>query len=423
MKWMAISVLVLVVSQQANAQDSPAHRIDVVRLLIDSLTQQTKQLTNVIDSLRRNDRAMFVRTTGPMPYMEYGPGDDRLGGAKMTYLDSNILMRVVDSTVTDYVVQLSAAHRGFVLKSNVRPDTLTTPAPYHLSSSWRVYGNATHDFISVQLDERLPYRSQHTSNPSGITIDLFGVTSNTNWITQTGTAIEITDVWYEQLEDDVLRMHIRLKNRQHWGHYIHYDSLTRRLMVMVKRQPSKLRLRHLQVAIDAGHGGANTGAMGTRTRVLEKEYTLGYAKQLQQYLKRKGVNTYMTRETDTDISMIDRALQLRKADPHVLLSLHFNSSANTSVHGTSTYYRYIGFRPLSQAILACMLQTGLANYGNIGSFNFALSGPMEYPNCLVEIAFLSNEADEQKIADPKFAKRVAKQIHRGLKKWARESRN
>ena len=37
------------------------------------------------------------RTTGPLPYLEYGQGDDRLGGAKMTYLDTNVLLKITDS--------------------------------------------------------------------------------------------------------------------------------------------------------------------------------------------------------------------------------------------------------------------------------------------------------------------------------------
>ncbi|MBD0298181.1 MAG: hypothetical protein ICV84_23790, partial [Flavisolibacter sp.] len=40
----------------------------------------------------------YGRTTGRLPYLEYGLGGDRLGGAKMTYLDTGILSKVVDST-------------------------------------------------------------------------------------------------------------------------------------------------------------------------------------------------------------------------------------------------------------------------------------------------------------------------------------
>jgi hypothetical protein len=39
-------------------------------------------------------------------------GEDRLGGAKMGFLDSNILLRVVDSSGTDYKVMLSANHHA-----------------------------------------------------------------------------------------------------------------------------------------------------------------------------------------------------------------------------------------------------------------------------------------------------------------------
>jgi N-acetylmuramoyl-L-alanine amidase len=46
-----------------------------------------------------------------------------------------------------------------------------------------------------------------------------------------------------------------------------------------------------------------------------------------------------------------------------------------------------------------------------------LSGPAEYPNCLVEVAFLSNAGDEKKIANEKFQGQVAKKITKGLENW------
>ena len=365
------------------------------------------------------DSTFFVRTTGPMPFMEYGPGDDRLGGAKMTYLDSNLLLKVVDSFNTDYKVQLSHTRTAFISKASTKKDSLTISKPYFLSSSWKVYGDNIHDFITIALDERLPYSSQHGLNPSALTVDLYGVTSNTNWITQTGTAKEIKNVWYEQAEDDVMRIHIELKHKQHWGHYISYDSASKKLVIRINRQPS-LKAKNLYIAIDAGHGGSNTGAAGKTSSILEKEYTLKFANQLNKRLQRKGIRTFMTRTSDVDISMIDRALMLRAQDPDLLISLHLNSSGNPSANGVSTYYRYIGFRPLTETILQRMLSLGLTNFGNVGAFNFALSGPTEYPNCLVEIAFLSNAEDEKKIMDPKFQKRVARQIYKGIKDWLKK---
>lgn len=122
----------------------------------------------------------------------------------------------------------------------------------------------------------------------------------------------------------------------------------------------------------------------------------------------------MTRVKDTTLSMYERINFLKQQNPDLLISIHLNSSDKDSVNGVSTYYRYIGFRPLSQAILKSMLQTGLNEYGNVGSFNFALSGPTDYPNCLVEAAFLSNKSDEKKILNPKFRQMVAKKIVAGI---------
>ncbi|HEY0059450.1 MAG TPA: N-acetylmuramoyl-L-alanine amidase [Flavisolibacter sp.] len=360
--------------------------------------------------------ALLGRTTGPLPYLEFGPGDDRLGGAKMTYLDTGILLQVVDSLAGDFKVQLSSGHTAYLPKANVRMDT-SARKPFYLTGSWRVYGDDRYDYVNVGLTEKLPYRSMQLLSPSKLVVDVFGAVSNTNWITQLKTVKEITNVWQEQIEDDVFRIHIELKHRQHWGHYIFYRNNT--LVIRVKRQPAS-RIRELKIAVDAGHGGANTGASGGATGVLEKDYTLKIAGELEKLLVRKGAKVYMTRNHDTDISMIDRTLLLREQDPDLLVSVHLNSSGNKAANGTSTYYRYIGFRSLSQAILDELLELPLNNFGNIGAFNFALSGPTEYPNCLVEVAFLSNAEDEQKIIDEGFRKNVAKRIYKGIRRWMKD---
>lgn len=356
------------------------------------------------------------RTTGQLPFLEYGLGDDRLGGAKMTYLDSDVLIKVVDSVNTDYKIQLSTNHFAYLAKQSLKQDT-TKLKPYYLTSSWRVWGDDKYDYVSIGLTEKLPYRSIQQIDPAKIVVDIFGATSNTNWITQLKTVKEIKNVWYEQIEDDVFRVYIELTHKQHWGYFIFYNRNA--LQIRVKRQPSCLKPRKLFVAIDAGHGGSNAGASGVTSKVNEKEYTLKIAQQVEKYLRRKRVKVFMTREEDKDMGMIDRTLLLRQEDPNILISIHLNSSGNENVKGVSTYYRYIGFRFLSEKVLNRMLELGLNNYGNVGSFNFSLNGPTEYPNCLVEAAFLSNKEDEQRILDPLFHKAIAKKIYKGIEDWLR----
>ena len=130
----------------------------------------------------------------------------------------------------------------------------------------------------------------------------------------------------------------------------------------------------------------------------------------------------MTREKDTSLTMPERLEMLQAFHPDFLVSIHLNSAGNDTVQGTSTYYRYIGFRPLSVAILNQMLSLGLKEYGNVGSFNFSLSGPTDYPNALVEVAFLSNPADEKKVLNPKFHKAVAQKIYLGILDWLKQAK-
>jgi N-acetylmuramoyl-L-alanine amidase len=355
------------------------------------------------------------KTIGNLPFLEYGLGEDRLGGAKMTYIDTSVLVKIVDSTIINYKVQLSKNHFAYLAKTSFKKDSSIKIQPYYLTNSWLVNGDDKYDYVNVSLDEKLPYRSIQQINPSRIVVDIFGATSNTNWITQRSSAKEIKNAYYEQTEDDVFRVIIELKHAQHWGYSIYYQG--KKLVIKVKRQPEDLRLEKLKIAVDAGHGGDNNGANGETSGILEKNYTLLIAKELEKELELNKAAVFMTREKDTSLSMVERIGMLKKEEPDFLISIHLNSSNKDSIKGVSTYYRYIGFRPLTQYILESMVQLGLTEFGNVGSFNFSLSGPTDYPNCLVEVAFLSNKEDEKLILDPEFHKAVACQIVDGIRKW------
>jgi N-acetylmuramoyl-L-alanine amidase len=362
----------------------------------------------------------WARTAGKLPALAYGLGEDRLGGAKMGYLDTSVLLKVVDTAKSMFQVQLSKNRFAYIDKQFIVVDTNAldkslTPFPY-TSGSILAKGDSLFDYVSIRLPEKLPYQSWMDINPSKIIIEIFGVAANTNWITQLSSLQEVKNVYYHQVDDDILRITVELHHKQHWGYALNYSA--KGLELMVRRPPQNLDLNSMVIAIDAGHGGSNVGADGIRTKVKEKNLTLLFAKALEQHLRDAGVEKIiMTRNSDSSFENKDRILWLQAQLPHVVISLHLNSSGSPLISGTSTYYKHIGFRPLTQSILNRMLELGLNEFGNIGSFNFALSQPTEFPNCLVEIAFLSNLDDEQKIINPNFQKDVAKKIHAGLQDW------
>jgi N-acetylmuramoyl-L-alanine amidase len=373
-----------------------------------------------IHCIGQNNTSQFIyfgRTFGKLPALSYGMGEDRLGGAKMGYIDSNVLLKIVDSAKDMYTVQLSKFHSALIEKSYVKPDSSSPiKKPYYLTGSFISKGDSLFDYVNIYLDEKLPYKSWMEINPSKIMVDIYGVQSNTNWVTQLSSLKEVKNVYYNQVEDDVVRVTIELKHAQHWGYSISYKE--KFLSIRIKRQPAKLDIRKMVIAIDAGHGGNNSGTAGIKLKASEKEQTLLFAKALEKSLKKLGVkNIIMTRQSDTSFENKDRILWLQQQNPDFEISLHLNSSSKESIKGVSTYYKHIGFRPLTSSILKRMLELKLDEFGNIGHFNFALNAPTDFPNCLVEIAFLSNVEDEKRIVKPSFHTQVAGKIQLGIIDW------
>jgi N-acetylmuramoyl-L-alanine amidase len=358
---------------------------------------------------------LLAKSTGKLTMLGYGLGEDRLGGAKMGYIDTGVMLKIIDSTKDQYLVRLSKNRTAYVGKVDVRIDTSLKTKPFYLTNSWSVRGDSIYDYVSFAVDEKLPYKSWMEVNPSKIMVEIYGVQSNTNWITQLRSAKEVKNIYFNQVEDDVVRIIIELKHQEHWGYTVGYRGKS--LSVRIRRQPKSLKLADMKIAIDAGHGGSNLGASGLTSKVLEKDYTIKFAQQLEKLLKQKGAEVIMTRTTDTNVINTDRVLFVQKEMPDLLVSIHLNSSSNKNAKGVSTYYKHIGFRPLTTKILARMLQLDLNEFGNIGHFNFVPNSPTDIPNVLVEVAFLSNEEDEKKILDPKFHREVAKKIQLGIKDW------
>ena len=123
-----------------------------------------------------------------------------------------------------------------------------------------------------------------------------------------------------------------MKHEQHWGHTIFYDSTGKKLTVQVKRQPVSLDIRKMKIAIDAGHGGENSGTSGVNRGIMEKHYTLILAKELEKVLRKAGVkDIFMTRTSDTSLSMPERLEMLSDYHPDFLVSIHLNSAASDTV--------------------------------------------------------------------------------------------
>lgn len=384
--------------------------------LEDSTGKSITKLSKAKFSVRTNEFPYVAAAKGERPYLNYGLGEDRLGGAKMGFLNPGVRLKINGKAGKQYRVMLSNNLDAWIPEDQVDILPEGTFLPYSLTGSWSVYGDDKYDYISVGLSEKLPYTSLQDPINHRLIVDVYGAVANSNWITQHLTTKEIKNVYYEQPEKDVFRIIIELKHKQSWGYGIDYKG--NNLVVKIKRQPEELDLDKLTFILDAGHGGASLGAVGG-TGSLEKNINLSTVLHLKELLEKEGARVILTRKDDSNVLNSERVRTIINSGADILISVHANAPGSSSdpekIKGISTYYKYIGFRPLSTFIYNQVLKMGLEPNGNVGSFNFALNSPTELPNVLVEQAFMSNPEDEMKLTDDDFRRELAGKIVKGVK--------
>ncbi len=380
----------------------------------EQLIKQQKLKSKI--SIWNKDDLKIGKTTINYTPIYSGLGEDRLGGTKAGFLDAEVLLQIVGEINKLYKVKLANNLTVFVPIDNVEIVNEETVLPKSLSNNITVVGDSVYDYIKINLNKKLPYLTNTNANPNQIVLDIFGATSNSNWIMQyPETLKEINDVALQQIEDGKLRLTISLLHKQLWGYKMYYEGTV--LVIQVRRQKEILQLQNLTIAIDAGHGGNNEGAKGI-TGHYEKEFTLLLAKELQKQLVAEGATIIMTRNQEMSYENQERLKMLRNKMPDFAISLHLNSADDPlRVKGVSTYFKYNALKGLSVAIYKRLLETELKGWGNIGNFNFFLNSATEFPTALVESLFISNPEDEEKIFDPNFRTNFVSKIVLGIKDW------
>jgi len=133
------------------------------------------------------------------PYLNYGLGTNRLGGAKLSFLEEGIKLAIDGKIGDQYRVRLTKNQTAWIPVEQVELLPRGSYPPQSLTDSWAVYGGKTSDKVIIRLNEKLPYSTRQELNPTRILIDIYGATSNSNWITQHLTAKEIKNLYYEQV--------------------------------------------------------------------------------------------------------------------------------------------------------------------------------------------------------------------------------
>jgi len=189
--------------------------------------------------------------------------------------------------------------------------------------------------IVFQLEQVALINSYALDDPSRIVIDI----KNTELASAINASAfsSIKSIRASEVNEAV-RVVIDLKGSVFWKkpwQVKHNDRVDLILEIKRDRSISK-NLRDIIVAIDAGHGGKDPGAVGKN--LLEKDVTLLIAKELERTLKdTTGYKPIMIRPDDRFVDLNDRYQNARKSGADLFVSIHADAFSLSSVKGASVY--------------------------------------------------------------------------------------
>ena len=257
-----------------------------------------------------------------------------------------------------------------------------------------------------------------------------------------------------------------LKPNAHHGHQLVLELIAPGTRIASAHKPIKQsedfsRGRNVVIAIDAGHGGIDPGAHGSRGTV-EKKVVLDIAWRINNLLKREaGFTPVMIRKDDSFIRLRNRIEIARKHKADLFISIHADAFDDPRVRGSSVYAlsqrgatseaaRWLAERenavdliggvslddkdPTLASVLMDLSQTatieasldvgsslltelkkqGKTHKRQVQQAGFAVLKSPDIPSVLIETAFISNPDEERKLKDPKHQQRIARSIVKGI---------
>ena len=251
-------------------------------------------------------------------------------------------------------------------------------------------------------------------------------------------------VWHEaQLQSDgtYLAKITKSEHKNESGIYVshvYYRMLDGSMLAVGGTQVELPSARSYTIYIDPGHGGVDSGA--SYGGVYEKNLALSVANKLKANLIQLGYQVLMTRTDDYSVDFkTERSQMANQSNADLFISIHFNATGlpSSDATGIETYwYQYDPeYQPKINAamhndptrlaeseILANQVQTSLIS--GTGAVNrgvrrdtFAVLRETAIPAILVELGFMDNPSDLQKINQDSYQTKLANALAQGIDNW------
>jgi N-acetylmuramoyl-L-alanine amidase len=230
-----------------------------------------------------------------------------------------------------------------------------------------------------------------------------------------------------------------------------------------KKNAGKFK-RLVTIAIDAGHGGEDPGAIGKRGS-YEKNVVLSIAQRLKNKVDKEiNMRPFLTRDGDYFVPLHRRVQKARQVEADLFISIHADAFIQPNAKGasvfalsehgaSSTAARWMANKENSSDLIGGVniktkdkqvaqllldmsttaqikdsLQVGDSVLRNIGDFatlhkpkveqaSFAVLKAPDIPSILIETAFISNPQEEARLNDEAYQERIAEAILAGIKDY------
>lgn len=356
---------------------------------------------------------------------------------------------------------------------------LAVPAIAAEISGFRVWTDPEKTRAVLDLSERAEYRLFTLENPDRVVIDLDQTAVKNALAFERDHAGIITNVRHGEPEEKTLRVVFDLNANSkvksfmldptgEYGHRLVIDLYPESGAVTstpIKQADSLTNNeRKVIVAIDAGHGGEDPGALGPN-RTREKDVVLAIARELKKSIDaRPGMQAVLVRDGDYYIPHRDRYEKARKHRADLFVSLHADAFTKSSVTGSSVFVLnsrgassefarrmadsenssdLVGGVTLgdkdemlasvlldlsqsatmeasnlvAQNVFSNMRAVSKTHKNQVEHANFMVLKSPDVPSILVETAFISNPSEEKRLRDPAWQQKIASAIASGVQEY------
>jgi N-acetylmuramoyl-L-alanine amidase len=344
---------------------------------------------------------------------------------------------------------------------------------------FRVWTDPEKTRAVLDLDNRAEYQVFTLDNPPRVVIDL-----NRSDLSSTLQLVEehagvIDKVRHGRPRDDTLRIVLDLESESsiksfmldptgRYGHRLVIDLFPkdRDQASKVIRQMADVQApnRNVVVAIDAGHGGEDPGAIG-RNRTREKDVVLAIAREMKRDIDaRPGMSAVLIRTGDYYVPLRDRFERARQHRADLFISVHADAFKNRNVSGSSVFVLsrkgassefarrlaasensadLIGgvtladkddmlasvlldlsqsatmeaSNSVAESVFSSLRRVGKTHKRHVEHANFMVLKSPDVPSILVETAFISNPSEEQRLKDPSWQRKIARVIGDGVQDY------